>query len=72
MTREEKMLEIADLLELELNEFTEDTVLEEIETWDSVAILSYIAIMNDQFNKFPNASDIKGLITIKDLIEYMC
>ena len=72
MTREEKILEIADILEMETDEFTPDSNLEDLETWDSVAILSFIALMNDKFNKFPNASDINRLKTIEDLHEAMC
>ncbi len=72
MTREEKILEIADILEMETDEFTPDSNLEDLETWDSVAILSFIALMNDKFNKFPNASDINRLKTIEDLLEAMC
>ncbi len=72
MTREEKILEIADILEMETDEFTPDSNLEDLETWDSVAILSFIALMNDKFNKFPNASEINQLKTIEDLITAMC
>ena len=72
MTREEKILEIADILEMETDEFTPDSNLEDLETWDSVAILSFIALMNDKFNKFPNAAEINQLKTIEDLITAMC
>ena len=39
MTREEKTETIADILEIELEEVKEDAVLEEFDTWDSVAVL---------------------------------
>ncbi len=71
MTLEEKMEELADILELEQNELTEETVLEEIETWDSVAVLSFIAIMNEKFNKFPNANEIRAYKTVGDLLNAM-
>lgn len=72
MTREEKIQEIADILEMEVDEIEEDTVLEELETWDSVAILSFIAVMNDSFNKFPNANEIRAYKTVGDLMNAMC
>lgn len=40
-----KIIEIADILEVEIDEIDEDTILNDIETWDSVAVLSFIAVM---------------------------
>ena len=51
MTEQEKMEELVDVLEMDLGEFDRDTVLEEVETWDSVAVLSFIALMNEKFDK---------------------
>lgn len=71
MTLEEKMTELEDILDLGRDEFDEDTVLDEIETWDSVAVLSFIAVMNEHFNKFPNASEVRSYKTIGDLLDVM-
>lgn len=71
MTEQEKLNEIADILEVEVEEINKDTILSDIETWDSVAILSFISIMNDEFNKFPNASEIRNYKTIGDLMAVM-
>lgn len=71
MTTQEKMMEIADILEMEVSELSEDMVLSDIETWDSMAILSIIAVINDRFNKFPNASEIRSYKTIRDLMDAM-
>lgn len=71
MTNEEKLVEIADILEMEVEEISADTVLTDIETWDSIAVLSYIAVMNDKFNKFPMADQIRAYKTIGDLMSAM-
>ena len=71
MTNNEKMEIIADILELELNEITVESVLNDIETWDSVAILSFIAVMNEEFNKYPMANEIKSYRTVGDLMKVM-
>lgn len=71
MTNNEKMEIIADILELELNEITADSVLNDIETWDSVAILSFIAVMNEEFDKYPMANEIKSYQTVGDLMKVM-
>ena len=71
MTEEQKFEELADILEVEVNEINRETVLTDIETWDSVAILSFISVMNDKFNKFPNASEIRSYVTVGDLMDVM-
>ena len=49
MTNQEKLEHIAEILDLEVVEINEDTVLSEYEEWDSVAILSFIALMDEEF-----------------------
>ncbi len=71
MTEQEKIAAIADILEVEENEINKDTVLADVETWDSVAVLSFISVMNDEFNKFPNAAEIRGYKTVGDLMAVM-
>ena len=48
MTLEKKMELLADILDLEVSEFTPETHLDELE-WDSVAALSFIAMMDEEF-----------------------
>ena len=43
MKREEIVEIIADILEVECEEVVEDALLEEFETWDSVAVLGLIS-----------------------------
>ena len=71
MTNQEKLEIIADILELELEELNEEMVLDDIETWDSVAVLSVISVMNEKFNRFPHADQIKSYKTVKDLMDAM-
>lgn len=67
----EKLEILADILELDVNEISKDLVLEECGAWDSVAILSVIAVMNDKFDRFPHADEIRSYKTIGDLMEAM-
>ena len=69
MTNEEKKEILADILELD--EVTEDMILEELETWDSVAILSVISVMDEKFGKYPHASEIMKYKTVNDLMNAM-
>ena len=71
MTREETIEIIADILEVEPDEVQEDMVLEDFETWDSVAVLSVIAMMDEHFGKYPHASEIRSYIKVGDLMKNM-
>lgn len=68
MSNEEKMEYIAESLEMEVEELTPDTVLEDLETWDSVAVLSVISIINENFGRYPNAKEILSYKTVGDLM----
>ena len=72
MTQLEKLTEIADILDMDESELTMDCVLDEVETWDSVAVLSFISVMNDKFDKFPDGKEIRQYKTIGDLVDAMC
>ena len=71
MKREEKIEIIAEILEDEPDEVQEDMVLEDFETWDSVAVLSVIAMMDEHFGKYPHASEIRSYIKVGDLMKNM-
>ena len=67
MTREEKLEVIADILEVE--EVEEDNVLEDFETWDSIAVLSVISIITEETGLFPHANEIKKFKTVSDIMK---
>lgn len=71
MDIQEKLSCIADSVELDSSEISPDTVLSDLENWDSVAVLSVIAFINEKFNKFPSAEDIIGCKTVQDLMDLM-
>lgn len=71
MNREEKLEIIADILEVEADELQENMVLDDFETWDSVAVLSVIAMMDEKFGKYPHASEIRQYIRVIDLMNSM-
>ena len=67
MTREEKLEVIADILEVEEEE--EDNVLEDFETWDSIAVLSVISVITEETGLFPHANEIKKFKTVSDIMK---
>ncbi len=68
MTESERMQYIADSVEMDISEIAMDTVLSDLENWDSVAVLSIISVMNDKLNKFPSAQEILSCNTVRDLV----
>ena len=55
MTKLEKMQAIAEILEVEPDEISEEMKLDDFDTWDSVAVLGVIAFINEQISRFTNA-----------------
>ena len=65
MTREEKLEAISDILEEDIQE---DRVLAEFDTWDSIAILSVVALISEETGEFTRASEIKSFQTVSDIM----
>ena len=43
-------------------------ILDDLENWDSVAVLSVISIINEEFDRYPDATEILSYKTVKDLM----
>ena len=52
---------------LDNENITLDSSLSEIEEWDSLSVVSYIAMANTVFGCKPSPEQIKSCATIKDL-----
>ena len=71
MTNKEKIRLIEDTLELGENTITEDTLLGDIEEYDSMARLTLIVLCDDEFNKKLTGEQIKEFKTVKDILDFM-
>ena len=71
MTNQEKIAMLEEMLELDEGTLTEDTVLSELEEWDSMASLSLIVLLDEEFDKKITGKQIKEFVTVKDIIDYM-
>ncbi|MCM1232267.1 MAG: hypothetical protein NC489_19255 [Ruminococcus flavefaciens] len=71
MSREEKIETIADILETELEDVTEERLLEEFDTWDSVAVLGVISAVSEETGHYLHADEIRQLKTIGDLFDIL-
>jgi len=71
MSEEEKKSVFADILDMDQSEFSLDTLLAELDNWDSVAMLAFMAMMDERFGKTVKGADIRNFKTVRDAINFM-
>lgn len=71
MTEREKLALLEDMLELEEGDLTMDKVLDDIDEYDSMAKLSLIVLMEDEFGVKLTGDMIKGFETVGDIVAMM-
>jgi acyl carrier protein len=69
MNKIELMNELENLLELPLNSMSEDTVLNTILLWDSMAKLSLIVLLADNFNLRLTSQKVNSFIIVNDILK---
>lgn len=68
MQREEFLTKIINAVEIE-DDITEDSILEEIEEWGSLALVTVLALFKSNLGINVKASEMKNCKTIKDLLD---
>ena len=71
MTEREKLALLEDMLELDEGDLTADKALEDIDEYDSMAKLSLIVLMEDEFGVKLTGDMIKGFETVGDILKLM-
>ena len=71
MTIEEKITLIAETLDTDQNNIKPDTELKSIEEWDSMGVISTIAMLDRKFGKILSAEQIEELKTVQDILNLM-
>jgi acyl carrier protein len=72
MINKEQFLEqFKEILEWEGKELTLDQPFSELDSWDSLALLSVIAMIDDEYDLIIKGNQFKELITINDIINYI-
>lgn len=71
MELQEKLALIEEAMDVEEGTLTPETVLDEMDAWDSIAALSLIAIMDEHFGKTIPGKEIKAMKTVADILEHM-
>ena len=71
MTNEEKIAMLEDVLELDGGTLKPETDLSTIDEYDSMAKLSLIVLMEDEFDVKLTGDMIKGFETVGDIVKLM-
>lgn len=71
MTKDKKLELIAETLDVDVESLTPETKLNDLDEWDSIALISFMAMIDDEFNKIIKGSLVKEQKTIADLISLM-
>ena len=71
MTEQEKIALLEETLELDEGTLETDTVLADVDEYDSMAKLSLIVMMDDEFGVKLTGDVIKGFETVGDILKLM-
>ncbi|MCI9364944.1 MAG: acyl carrier protein [Oscillospiraceae bacterium] len=71
MSEKEKLAKLEEILELEEGELRPEMELEDVDNYDSMAKLSLIVLMDDDFGKKLTGDNIKGFKTVQDILDFM-
>jgi acyl carrier protein len=71
MTREKKIAMLEEMMELDQGTLTPETKLSALAEWDSIAVISLIALMDDEFGKIVKGSQIREFGTVADVLAVM-
>lgn len=71
MTEKEKLALLEEILEVEEGTLTSDTMLADVEEYDSMAKLSIIVMMDDEFGVKLTGDIIRGFKQVSDILALM-
>ena len=71
MTEQDKLAMLEDLLEVEEGTLKPETMLTDVEEYDSMSMLSLIVMMQDGFQVNLKSADVKGFQTVGDILARM-
>ena len=71
MTEKEKLANLEEIFDVEEGTLSPDMLLEDIEEWDSLAALSFVVFMGDEFHKKVSGAQIRAFKTVRDIMDTM-
>lgn len=71
MTELEKIALMEEIMEVDEGTLTRESVLADIDEWDSITKLSLMAAAKKQFNQALSVNEIRSFITVGDICDYL-
>lgn len=71
MDEKRKLSMIEELLELDNNILKSDSLLSDFEEWDSIARLSLMIILDEEFGRKITGKEIKAFERVQDILDVM-
>ena len=71
MDTTKKLALLEEVMELDEGTLAPEMKLGEIEEYDSMAKLSLIVLMNDEFGKKITVKEINNFVTVQDVLDFM-
>lgn len=71
MDLQTKLEKLEDLMDIDSGSLTPETLLSDIEEWDSLSALSYVVMMKDDFGKKISGDQIRAFKTVQDILDTM-
>jgi len=68
MTRAEFLAALEEMLEADAGSLSPDTVLDSLDSWDSLAVISFIALVDEHFDHVVAGEDLAKAKSIGDLL----
>lgn len=68
MTQAEFLAALEEMLELDSGTLVPDATLESLDSWDSLAVISFIALVDEHFDRVVAGEDLAKAKTIADLL----
>lgn len=71
MTNDDKIRLLEEMLEVEEGSLRKETLLTDLDEWDSMAAISLIVLAKDSFSKTITGQEIKNLKSIDDVLNLL-
>ena len=71
MNLQEKLTLIEEEQDVAEGSLTPETLLAEVDEWDSIAALSLVVMLDEKFEKTVSGAQIKALESVNDILAYM-
>lgn len=68
---ENKLKKLEQLFEMQEGTLRPDTLLKDLEEWDSITRLSFVVMMEDDYGKMVTRTEVMNYKTVSDILDGM-